>query len=169
MNLNELHTLLEYHYWACDRLLEAAERLSPEQFTRNLGNSFPSIRDTLVHLYSADWIWCSRWEGESPAAMVSAENFSDVAAIRAAWTDQERRMRAVVEKLGEAGIQEPLEYRGLNGQVQVQVFWQQCQHVVNHGSYHRGQVTTMLRQLGEAPPRSMDLIAFYRQRQAPVA
>jgi uncharacterized damage-inducible protein DinB len=39
------------------------------------------------------------------------------------------------------------------------------QHVVNHGSYHRGQVTTMLRQLGAKPPQSMDMIMFYRERQ----
>ena len=98
--------------------------------------------------------------------MVSAEDFSDVAAIRAAWTEHERRVRSVLERLGEAGIQQPLDYRGMNGQLQTQVFWQQCQHLVNHGSYHRGQVTTMLRQLGENPPKSMDLIAFYRQRHA---
>jgi uncharacterized damage-inducible protein DinB len=40
------------------------------------------------------------------------------------------------------------------------------QHLVNHGSYHRGQVTTMLRQMGATPPKAMDLIAFYRERAA---
>jgi uncharacterized damage-inducible protein DinB len=40
------------------------------------------------------------------------------------------------------------------------------QHVVNHGSYHRGQVTTLLRQLGAPAPKSVDLIAFYRERAA---
>jgi len=39
------------------------------------------------------------------------------------------------------------------------------QHVVNHGTYHRGQITTLLRQMGAAPPKSTDLIAFYRERQ----
>ena len=39
------------------------------------------------------------------------------------------------------------------------------QHVVNHGTYHRGQITTMLRQQGVAPPKSTDLITFYRERQ----
>ena len=169
MTLTELQTLLEYHYWARDRLLDAVEALSPEQLTRNLGNSFPSIRDTLVHLYSADWVWCSRWEGESPSRMLSPDDFPDVAAIRAAWTAHERRVRSVVERLGEDGIQKAVDYRAMNGQLQTQVFWHQCQHVVNHGSYHRGQITTMLRQLGEDPPKSMDLIAFYRERQAPVA
>jgi uncharacterized damage-inducible protein DinB len=169
MNYSDLHALLDYHYWARDRLLEAAARLSPEQLTRNLGSSFPSVRDTLVHLYSADWIWCSRWEGESPTAMLSPDGFADVDAIRAAWSAHERRVRSVVDKLGDTGIQQPLHYRTAAGQPQAQVFWQQCQHLVNHGSYHRGQVTTMLRQLGAQPPKSMDLISFYRERQAPVA
>ena len=53
-----------------------------------------------------------------------------------------------MDKLGDTGIQQPLHYRTAAGQPQAQVFWQQCQHLVNHGSYHRGQVTTMLRQLG---------------------
>jgi len=169
MNRTELHTLLDYHYWARDRLLDAAGRLSPEQFTGNLGSSFPSVRDTLVHLYSADWMWCSRWEGESPTAMLSPDGFADIDAIRAAWSEHERRVRSVVDKPGDAGIEQPLTYRTAAGQPQAQVFWQQCQHLVNHGSYHRGQVTTMLRQLGVAPPKSMDLIAFYRERQAPAA
>jgi uncharacterized damage-inducible protein DinB len=51
-----------------------------------------------------------------------------------------------------------------NGEARASVFWQMVQHVVNHASYHRGQVTTMLRQLGAAPPQSMDLITYYRTR-----
>lgn len=45
-------------------------------------------------------------------------------------------------------------------------FWEMLQHAVNHGTYHRGQVTTMLRQLGAAPARSVDLIVFHRERHA---
>jgi uncharacterized damage-inducible protein DinB len=45
--------------------------------------------------------------------------------------------------------------------------WQMLQHVVNHATYHRGQVTTLLRQLGATPPKSQDLIAFYRERHPP--
>jgi uncharacterized damage-inducible protein DinB len=46
-----------------------------------------------------------------------------------------------------------------------QPFWQMLQHLVNHGSYHRGQVTTMLRQIGASPPKPMDMIAYYRLKQ----
>lgn len=163
MNFQTLQSLLDYHYWARDRVLDAVEPLTPEQFTRELGNSFPSIRDTLVHLCSAEWIWCARWDGESPHAMLDPRMFSDLTSVRAAWLENERRVRAVLARLGEDGIARPIEYRGFNGQPQAQLFWQMLQHVVNHGSYHRGQITTMLRQLGAVPPKSLDLIAFYRE------
>jgi len=166
MTLQDLQMLVDYHYWARDRVLDAADRLTPEQLTKPLGNSFSSVRDTLVHLYAADWIWCSRWEGESPSTMPSPDAFPDVAAVRLTWNEHERRVRAVLDRLGEHGVQEPLEYRTTEGRTQAQIFWHQLQHVVNHGSYHRGQVTTMMRQLGVAPPKSMDLIAFHRERGA---
>ena len=164
MNLQELRALVDYHYWARDRLLDAAGRLSAEQLTRNLGNSFPSIRDTLVHLYGAERIWCARWVGESPQSMPNADDFPDLARIRAAWAEEEQKVRAVLEGLGEQGVGQPITYRTMNGEPQAQPFWHMLQHLVNHGSYHRGQVTTMMRQLGVAPPKGTDLIAFYRER-----
>ena len=54
MNLTDLETLVEFHYWATRHVLDAVEQLSPEQFTRDLGNSYPSVRDTLAHLYGAN-------------------------------------------------------------------------------------------------------------------
>ena len=74
-------------------------------------------------------------------------------------------MRSFVNGLGEDGISRVIEHKLLSGQPGRIPFWQMLQHVVNHASYHRGQVTTMLRQLGVQPPKSMDLIAFYRERQ----
>jgi uncharacterized damage-inducible protein DinB len=101
--------------------------------------------------------------------MLDPTTFPDVASIRAAWKDHERKVRAILAQLGEHGITRAIEYQTMNGVAQAQPFWQMLQHVVNHGSYHRGQVTTMLRQLGAAPPKSVDLIAFYRERRAPTA
>jgi uncharacterized damage-inducible protein DinB len=166
VTLADLRNLLDYHYWARDRLLEALEPLSDEQFTRDLGSSFKSIRDTTAHLYGAEWAWYQRWQGESPTALPSASEFHDVAAIRQSWSDHERKMRAFVEALGEDGVARVFEYTLLTGHVGATPFWQMLQHLVNHGSYHRGQVTTMLRQIGAAPAKPMDLIAFYRLAQA---
>jgi uncharacterized damage-inducible protein DinB len=87
-----------------------------------------------------------------------------VASLRQAWTGHEAKMRAFLEELGDTGIERVFEYRMLNGAAGTSVFWHMLQHVANHASYHRGQVTTMLRQLGAQPAKSMDMIGFYRER-----
>ena len=166
MTFADVQTLVDYHYWARDRLLAAVETLPQAQLTKNLGNSFPSIFDTVVHLYGADWIWCARWNGESPMALPASSTFRDLAAVRQAWNDEEQRIHAVLTRLGPDGVSRPIDYRRWDGVVEAQPFSHMLQHLVNHGSYHRGQVTTMLRQLGMTPPKSMDLIAFYRERAA---
>jgi len=166
MTFDLVQTLVDYHYWARDRMWPVVESLTDEQLRRPLGNSFPSIYDTVVHLYGADWVWRSRWEGASPMALPSSDLYDTLATVRAVWADEEQRIRAFVNRLGPEGMSRPIEYQGWDGRRQAQPFWQTLQHLVNHGSYHRGQVTTMLRQLNVAPPKSMDLIAFYRERAA---
>jgi uncharacterized damage-inducible protein DinB len=164
MNLPDLRTLLDYHYWARDRMLDAVAALTAEQFTRDLGSSFKSVRDTVVHLYGAEWAWYSRWNGISPTALLPAEQFADLESLRKEWVEHEANMRAFVDKLGEKRMIEIFEFRLLTGRPAALPFWQMLQHVVNHGSYHRGQITTMLRQVGASPPENMDLLRFYQER-----
>jgi len=164
MNLQDLQALLDYHYWARDRILAAADALTPEQLNRDLGSSFKSVRETLAHIYAAEWAWCSRWNGQGPTALLSADMFPDVATIRTKWSALESEVRAVLDRMGRQGLDTVMEYKMLSGEPRRSVFWHMLQHVINHASYHRGQVTTMIRQLGAKPPESMDLIGFYRLR-----
>jgi uncharacterized damage-inducible protein DinB len=164
MTFETLQVLVDYHYWARDRMFEAVEGLPESDLKRPLGNSFSSVFDTIAHLCSADWIWRSRWEGVSPAALPLAQTYVDLVGVRTAWDEEERRIRGILARLGPDGIASPIEYVGPNGRLQAQPFWQMLQHLVNHGSYHRGQVTTMLRQMNVPAPKAMDLIAFYRER-----
>ncbi|HKB10272.1 MAG TPA: DinB family protein [Vicinamibacterales bacterium] len=162
MNLPDLQTLVDYHYWARDRLLAALEALTADQYNRDLGSSFKSIRDTTTHLYAAEWAWYQRWKGNSPTALITADTFTDLAALRAAWVDLERNVRAYVDSLGDGGVARIVEYKLFSGQAGASPVWQMVQHVVNHASYHRGQLTTMLRQVGAEPAKPMDMIAYYR-------
>jgi uncharacterized damage-inducible protein DinB len=164
MNSKEIGLLIDYHYWARDRVLDAVAPLTSEKLTRDLGNSFRSIHETLTHLYAAEWIWYQRWQGEAPTSLLPANTFADLAALTAGWRDMEAKMRKFVAAQDDAALARTMSYKLVNGQSSANVVWQMIQHVVNHGSYHRGQITTMLRQLGEAPGKSMDLIAFYRER-----
>lgn len=165
MNYEDLNSLLDYHYWARDRVLDALEPLTAEQFTRPLNSSFRSIRDTIVHLFAAELLWYARWRGSSPKALLAGDTFSDLVSLRSRWIELERDVRQLVGELGPEGIDRSFEYQLMSGQPSSSVFWHMLQHVVNHGSYHRGQVTTLLRQIGASPGKSMDLITFYRERK----
>ncbi|MGE3955425.1 MAG: DinB family protein [Vicinamibacterales bacterium] len=162
----DLTMMLDFHYWARTRVLEAVGALSPEQFTRDLGSSFPSVRDTLVHLCSAEWNWYLRWNREVPAAMFDPNDFPDVTTLRERWAAQELKIRAFLASLDDDGVRQELEYRALDGRAHTSAFWEMFIHVVNHGTYHRGQVQTMLRQLGAAPAKGVDLIVYFRERRA---
>jgi uncharacterized damage-inducible protein DinB len=163
--LQDALNLLDYHYWARDRMLDAVEVLTPEQYTRDLGNSFSSVRDTVVHTYLSEWVWYSRWTGTSPTSMLASEHFPDLASLRQAWSAQEQKVRLFVQSLaGAHQLDRVFEYRSLAGEPARSTFWHMLQHVVNHASYHRGQITTMLRQLGAPAPQSQDLIRNYREK-----
>jgi len=166
MTFDELWTLVDYHYWARDRMLEAIERLTPEQFTRDLASSFGSVRDTIAHIYFAEWVWYSRWIGSSPDAFPATDVFPDVSTLRRVWKDQEAKVRLFVGGVGESNLDKVFDYTLLSGQASKSMFRHMVQHLVNHATYHRGQVTTMLRQLGVEPPKSQDMITFYRERKS---
>ena len=91
MNLHTLLTMLDYHYWARDRMLDALDELTPEQFNRDLGSSFKSIRETVVHLYAAEVLWHARWSGQPAATLKTMDAFPDPGSVRRAWIDRPRR------------------------------------------------------------------------------
>jgi uncharacterized damage-inducible protein DinB len=167
MNSAEIKALLDYHYWARDRVCDAVAALDAAAFVEPRGSSFSSIRDTLAHTYFAEWAWCSRWQGTSPAQLPAYDQFAEVTPLHEAWRALERQVRALVEPMSDQDLQRVVAYRMFSGAEAESPMWQMVQHVVNHASYHRGQVTTMLRQAGAKPAKSMDLIAFYRERATP--
>jgi uncharacterized damage-inducible protein DinB len=163
MTPEEMRTLYEFNAWANHRSLEAAAKLTNEQFTKPMGSSFGSVRDTLAHICGAEWIWLERFEGRSPASFPNASDYVDVAILRAKWAEQEGRLLAFVAALKQEDLNRLLEYKTMKFGVYSNPLWQAMQHVVNHGTYHRGQVTTLLRQLG-AQPIPTDLMHYYRER-----
>jgi len=165
MTPQEFRTLYEYDAWANSRVLNACSALTPEQLTRNLGNSFGSVRDTLVHILGAQIVWIERLTGGAPAGLPSPDGFPDLASVRAKWQEIQPRLHAYVNGLTAADIERNLEYRNLKGVAFRDQTGQILQHLANHGSYHRGQITTLLRQLG-ATPVNTDMIGFYRERAA---
>jgi uncharacterized damage-inducible protein DinB len=165
MDIQDAVNLYDFNAWADRRTLEACSALSEAQFTQDLGNSFASIRDTLAHIMLVEWVWLERWNNRAPDKFPSSAEFPDLASLRARWTEIERDLLAYIASLQPADLQRVVHHKTMAGAPQAAPLWQMLQHLVNHGTYHRGQVATMLRQLN-VKPLSTDLIAFYRERAA---
>jgi uncharacterized damage-inducible protein DinB len=163
MSPEEIRSLFEYNAWANRRSLAATQKLTVEQFTKPMGSSFPSVRDTLAHIYGAEWIWLERFQGRSPSALPNVNLFADVRMLRETWAVHEERLLIFIAGLNQSDLDRTMEYKTLKFGVYSNPIWQSMLHVVNHGTYHRGQVTTLLRQLG-AQPILLDLMHFYRER-----
>jgi uncharacterized damage-inducible protein DinB len=166
MNKDDIQLLYEYDRWANNRVLQAASALSAEQFTRDLGGSFCSVRDTLVHIVSGEWGWLEYWKSTSysPAFLTDLRNrrdalfnpdmFPNIAAVRSRWEEVRKEQTEFVNRLTNEALGKMLPIRG----TQVKLV-HLMQHLANHSTYHRGQVTLMTRQLG-AEPLATDFHVF---------
>jgi uncharacterized damage-inducible protein DinB len=122
--------------------------------------SHGSLRGTLVHTLWSEWIWQRRWVGESPKERFAEGDFPDVAAIAARWGVVHRAQRDFVAGLTEERLATRIAYENLQGERWEYSLGHMIQHVVNHSTYHRGQVVSLLRQLGRTPPMT-DLLAYF--------
>ena len=163
MEPNDIRQLYDYNRWAAWRTLTVASTLANDEFLRPMGNSFSSVRDTLAHILGAEWIWLERWQGRSPKALLDPATFPTVQSLESRWATVERDQMQFIEALTPQRLSEQLRYINQEGQGYSYPLWQQLVHVVNHSSYHRGQVTTLLRQLG-AEAVSTDFLVYFDEK-----
>ncbi len=164
MHLRDLRRLYDYTEWANERIVAVLRTLSDEQLDRPIESSFPSIRTTLAHVYSAEWIWLRRWNGESPLVPPpwDAGAGASLDTLEAEYAKVRRERRELFDAMGEAGLERLVAYKTIKGVPWEQRFGDLAVHVANHSTYHRGQLTTMIRQVGATPP-STDYIVFVRE------
>lgn len=181
MNLSDIHTLYDYNRWANERLFTALGKLSQQQFMASVQSSFPSLRETLFHILFAEWLWLRRWQGKSPRSTLpdpdaslatwstlspggspSAKELETLSELKAFADSIEHERRDFLRDLGEDALQAPLHFSDMAGTPYAEPLVHLMQHLANHGTYHRGQVTTMLRQFG-AETVALDMIYFYRE------
>ncbi|GMV04037.1 MAG: hypothetical protein AMXMBFR53_03180 [Gemmatimonadota bacterium] len=163
--MDEIRALYAFNRWANLQFLAALEGLSDEELHRDMKSSFPSVLATLVHLLGAEWVWLERWLGRSPQHFPDAAALDSVAAVRARWDALWAEQRTFLAGLGDGDAGRPVAYRNFAGNDFTQPLGELLRHVVNHATYHRGQLTTLLRQLGHGAP-STDLVTYYRTRPA---
>lgn len=170
MKKDEIQLLYEYDRWANARVFQSLAALSPEQFTRDLGGSFPSVRDTMLHIISAEWIWLTYWKATTQDAaflaelrkrretLFAASSFPDLGAVRRKWKEVESEQIDFVNKVTNESLEKLLPARD-----KLISLGHLMQHLANHSTYHRGQISLMMRQL-QAEPIATDFHAFLGER-----
>lgn len=164
--LQVVRELLAYNRWATLRLLDLAGELNAEEFGRDLGASLSSVHGTLTHMLWAEWLWVRRWRGESPSVdHFDPAEYPSVEALRGRWKAVHDEQATFAHDLAETQLAETVSYVNFAGERWQYPLWMQLAHLLNHSSYHRGQVVTLLRQLGK-PARPLDVLIFRDERGA---
>jgi uncharacterized damage-inducible protein DinB len=149
--------LLAYTIWADRQILQAVAALPEEDLVRETGTSFGSVLGTLAHVLGAEQLWLSRFLGVPRERLPSQEDFPTCEVLRASFEDFWPQLEFFLASLTEEQLAAEFTWTSLEGENRTAPFRQVLLHVVNHSSYHRGQVVAQLRQLGHQPP-STDLV-----------
>jgi uncharacterized damage-inducible protein DinB len=163
MAAGETRDLLLYMLWAEREMLKAVRGVRPEDLTRDAGVSFRSILGTMAHVLGAQRLWLSRFLGTPETFVLGPDDFPDLLTWITAWEESASRVEAFLAGLTDEQLALPLSWTSLAGVPHTRPLWQPVLQLVNHSTYHRGQVVSLLRQMGY-PVGSTDLIDFFAER-----
>lgn len=157
-----LTSFTKYEYWANERLLPVITSLTDEQRHQNIVSSFPSIHKTLLHIWDANTIWWQRLQREEEIIVPSLTFHPNMNDIEKGLLQSNQKWIDWIEQASEADLEEILPYKTMKGDVFAQAVKEIVLHLANHGSYHRGQLVTMLRQAGIEKIPQVDYILYAR-------
>jgi uncharacterized damage-inducible protein DinB len=157
--------LFEYNDWANARLFSRCAELSADQWSQELGGSFPTLLSVVAHVVGGEWIWLQRWKGESPTSAPDWFTCPSASALRNALEDVEAERRQFLRSLTKEDFERDVQYTLLDGSRGTLPLSTLLRHAMNHSTYHRGQIAAMLRQMNVAPPPT-DLLVYAMERRA---
>lgn len=158
----QLQQLAAYNIWANNRLFNCIAQLSEEQVNQHVASSFPSLFRTILHMWDAEAIWWQRFRLAEQIVRPS-ENFKgNFAELVTGINAQSAQWRAWIDEARLPQLEHVFAYRNLKKEQFKQPLYQVLLHIFNHGTYHRGQLVTLLHQVGVTNIPSTDFIEFSR-------
>ena len=161
MTLEEAKLLHAYDSWANNRIFDALAGLPTDQYLKGMDSSHGGIHGTMVHLVGAEKVWLERFHGAAQP-FLSENPPASLADLRSIWEKNGYEMAKWLGTMTDKKLTDTFTMKTLKGDTFTHAFTRAFQHLMNHSTYHRGQVVTMLRQLDVKPPGT-DLIQFYRE------
>jgi len=150
---------LKYNQWAVHHYIRAAEQLDLAQLKRNLNSSFSSIQETLGHMLWVEELWFERWQGHSFTRPFNPANYTTLEFVSQHLKEIHAKQIHLLESYDTDAKNQRISYVNFQGETWVYSLAQMVHHLMFHSAYHRGQIATMLRQLGKVPPKT-DYLVF---------
>jgi len=154
-----------YNYWANQELTKTWLSLSAEQQEAEVKSSFSSLKATVIHMWDAESIWWQRMKLQENIMVPSLtfhpttqEGVNGLLLQSKDWSDW-------VVQASAPQLEHVFSYQNTKKELFKQPIWQMLLHLFNHGTYHRGQLVTILRQLGQEKLPQTDFIYYTRSRK----
>ena len=151
MTTKDLQTLFDYSYWANKKLFKVLSQLTTEQFTQPVAGSYGSVRNTMVHILSAEWGWLDRCGGPQRGGALVASDYPTTASLIDRWQQVEGFVREFLANLRDEDLDRVVEFSLGDGPKHSMRLGHLMHHAAIHGVHHRGQVALLLRTLGHTP------------------
>ena len=161
MNKQYFIELADFNIWATDIFCDMLAQISDEQWQQKIVSSFDTIQETALHIISAEKAWLQRFKKEKVEWLQFNYKGSKDAHIQL-WKQASADLKKFIAAFDKHELETILHYKRLNGEEKSTPFYIMFAHVFNHSTFHRGQLVTMLRQVGFTEIKSTDLIGFYK-------
>ena len=164
INVKTLRELFDYSYWANRKLFDVLAWVTPEEFTQTIGGSYGSIRNTLVHIVSAEAGWMERCGGPKRGPRLSPADFPTLNSVIRIWNKVEVNMRRLLSDLSDEDLERKVEFSFDPSRQYSMSIGEMLHHAALHGVHHRGQVALLLRVLGYVPG-NVDILNYYADKR----
>jgi len=161
---NYLVDILKYNLWANNKIAGFIVAAGDDRAGMQLKSSFPSIRETLIHILNAQLIWMNRVNGINDVTWPVKHDTSSVSELGKMLSDNCEEWIRIAADGNDQLMSREIRYKNLKGEPFTSMLSEIIIHLVNHGTFHRGQLVTMLRETGFTDLSSTDLITWYRVR-----
>jgi uncharacterized damage-inducible protein DinB len=158
-----LKNYTSYNLWANIKLLDVLSGINVSLLDKEIKSSFPSLRKTVHHIWSAEEVWYRRLHGESLLSLPEPGN--DFLAFAKLLSARSQGFIDLINEKDENYLLLSNSYKDTRGNSHTNLHWEMIMHCMNHSTYHRGQLVTMLREAGETTIPSTDLMGYFREKK----
>lgn len=155
--------LAQYNLWANQKISAWCHQISEEQWKMPLVSSFNSLAETVLHILGAEDVWYQRMKKVENPVWLPFEFKGSKESMLDLWLATSQQLIDFTNDIEADQLNEMLDYKRINGEAFSQPYREVLAHVFNHSTYHRGQIITLLRQLGFNDVSSTDLLLYYRK------